>query len=407
MCPQSPDAGADLAAELDRSLDRDVRAVEEWESTALDQRLQVVGGRVVLFGAGSLGRQVLAHLRRDHIEPVCFSDNNRESWGRTIDGLEVLPPPDAAQRYGNSAAFLVTIWNERHRFAETYRQLSELGAREIVPVGMARWKYREALLPFYWEEPPRHVQQQATAVRSAMDVWADEFSRREYVAQIRSRLWADYLGLSAPVGGECYFPEDIFQTSPQECFIDCGAYDGSTIRSFLSVRQNAFDSILGLEPDPETYRKLTHYVADLPAGISRRIAVSPLAVSDRRGVVSFDATGTLISSISPTGKLEVDCAPLDELLADKRPTFIKMDIEGAEPEALAGARGILQKHHPVLAICLYHRQDHLWRLPQFIKDAYDGYQLFLRPYDCDGWQLVCYAVPTDRLPSGFGSNSRE
>jgi len=281
MNPISPDAGADLAANLTCSLDRDVAAVKTWESTVLDQRLSAVGGKVVLFGAGSLGRQVLALLRRDGIEPLCFSDNNRESWGRSIDGLDVLPPAEAAPRYGASAAFLVAIWNERHRFAETHRQLSQLGAHEILPAGMARWKYRETLLPFYWEELPHLVQNEAPAVRSALDVWADEFSRREYVAQVRSRLWGDYLGLSEPVGGNCYFPEDIFRTSPTECFIDCGAYDGSTIRSFLQVRQNAFDTIVGLEPDPETYRKLTRYVADLPADVSRRIAVSPLAVSDR------------------------------------------------------------------------------------------------------------------------------
>jgi hypothetical protein len=45
-----------------------------------------------------------------------------------------------------------------------------------------------------------------------------------------------------------------------------------------------------------------------------------------------------------------------------RPTFIKLDVEGAEPEALIGGRQTITSHRPTLAVSAYHQPDHLWSL---------------------------------------------
>jgi hypothetical protein len=111
----------------------------------------------------------------------------------------------------------------------------------------------------------------------------------------------------------------------------------------------------------------------------------------------FDATGTVTSAVGSAGSLEVDVAPLDDVLRGRSPSYIKMDIEGSEPEALAGARRILEEDEPVLAICLYHRQEDLWRIPLQIRAINPRYHLFLRRYSDDCWEQVCYAIPTARL----------
>ena len=74
-----------------------------------------------------------------------------------------------------------------------------------------------------------------------------------------------------------------------------------------------------------------------------------------------------------------------------------MDIEGAEPETLNGSIRIIQKHSPVLAISVYHQFDHLWKLPLLIKSLSEQYSFFLRPYRLAHWDLVCYAIPTNRI----------
>jgi hypothetical protein len=101
--------------------------------------------------------------------------------------------------------------------------------------------------------------------------------------------------------------------------------------------------------------------------------------------------------ISETGTIEINCAPLDEILADSSPTYIKMDIEGAELSALLGAKQVIQEFKPVLAISVYHQQNHLWRIPMIVRSFCDQYSFFLRPHNEEAWDLILYAIPHDRL----------
>jgi hypothetical protein len=103
------------------------------------------------------------------------------------------------------------------------------------------------------------------------------------------------------------------------------------------------------------------------------------------------------ASFVGSGALEVESVPLDEVCRSVSPTYLKMDTEGSEPDALLGARGILERDAPALAICAYHRQDHLWRVPALISAGSDRYCFFLRPQLLDVWDLVCYAVPRERV----------
>ena len=74
-----------------------------------------------------------------------------------------------------------------------------------------------------------------------------------------------------------------------------------------------------------------------------------------------------------------------------------MDIEGAELEALWGARKLLKQHSPVLAICAYHTSDHLWQIPLLIHAINPTYKLFFRRYAEGAFELVWYAVPPERV----------
>jgi hypothetical protein len=76
-----------------------------------------------------------------------------------------------------------------------------------------------------------------------------------------------------------------------------------------------------------------------------------------------------------------------------------MDIEGAEPRAILGAAATIRASQPILAICAYHKCEHLWTLPILIKNALPEYEIFLRRYAEECWETVYYAIPPERLPS--------
>jgi FkbM family methyltransferase len=179
-----------------------------------------------------------------------------------------------------------------------------------------------------------------------------------------------------------------------EVFVDCGAFDGDTIASFLAQPKPGFHKIIAFEPDPGNFEKLQRNVAGRAE--RDRIVLHRAATGAENCAVRFSADGNSSSAVG-TGSLDVDCVRLDDVLAAEAPTYIKMDIEGAELDSLAGARHTIAQHRPVLAICCYHRQDHLWKVPNLIHSIDSEYRFFLRPHFADVWDLVCYAIPKERL----------
>lgn len=84
---------------------------------------------------------------------------------------------------------------------------------------------------------------------------------------------------------------------------------------------------------------------------------------------------------------------MDDMLGDQPVTFIKMDIEGAELEAIRGARHIIQNQHPKLAISIYHKYEDIWTIPSQIMEYDLGYQFYLRHYSFSDYDTVLYAIP--------------
>jgi FkbM family methyltransferase len=372
-----------------------VAGASERERAAFDYSA-APSGEIVLFGAGGLGRRTLSGLRKVGFEPLAFSDNNSRLWNTSIDGITVLSPEVAARRYGTRATFVITTWSAlgTDRMAEREEQLRGLGCERVVPFPPLFWKYPDALLPHYTVDVPHKVHEQADQVLAACSLWADDASRREYLAQLRFRLYGEFNCLPGPVQHTIYFPTDLWHPIDNEVFVDCGAYDGDTITSLLEQPQARPPSIFSFEPDPDNFAKLTATVAGLPQRGS--IVLQQAAVGTRAGTVTFAASAGAASCVG-MGELGVKCVALDEALCDAEPTYIKMDIEGSELQALAGAEKLIRRHAPLLAISAYHRQDDLWRIPLFIRSLNRQYRLFLRPHRIEGWDLVCYAVPENRM----------
>ncbi len=94
---------------------------------------------------------------------------------------------------------------------------------------------------------------------------------------------------------------------------------------------------------------------------------------------------------SDEGGTQVKVVALDSCVQEKV-TFIKMDIEGAELKALEGAKQLITKYRPKLAICIYHKREDMWEIPYFIKSLVPEYKLYIRHYSNYDYETVLYAV---------------
>jgi len=397
---QMPETALATLIPLREILTESVSAVKQREASALDQLLLAHQNRVVLFGCGTLGRRAVNLLREIGIHPLAFCDNNPSHWGTTVGSLAVLSPSDAAAQFGMNSVFFVTIWNDFHWYRDTLAKLTSLGCTSVSSYAPIFWRFGDRFMDLrLLNEPAHRLYQHLDEVFEAEDVWADEESLETYRSNIVWRAKGDPSHLPYPAPEKTYFPSDIFKLIPEEVFIDCGAFDGDTIRLVRSLVGSSFKAIHSIEADSISMQKLSSYLSTLPAEMTEKIHMLDCAVGAKRSVLRFSMSGNLNSKVEDVG-IDVPCIPLDELFAETPVSLIKMDIEGAEYDALLGARTIIKRDHPVLAICVYHTQSDIWRIPLLIRSIDSTYSLFLRSYDGDGLQTVIYAVPKDRVLLG-------
>jgi FkbM family methyltransferase len=383
-----------LDNQLEDLLSQDPSEVISLATSKLDRLIPILGENFVLFGAGRLGLIVLAGLRKVKIEPIAFTDNNSNLWGTSVEGIKVISPDESIKLYGKNAIFVISVYTN----GPIWDQLNPLDI-EVVSFPELAWKYPDTLLPHGDLELPYKIFDQANEVKEAFKLWDDGTSRKEYLGQLKWHTSLDRSVLPAHLPQQdIYFPEDLIIQSANDVFVDCGAFDGDTVRDFIIRKKEAFKQIVAIEPDPVNCQSLNNQNSRLNEKIRKKIVLMQNAVGSQKELVKFNVTGTAASSVGK-GTYEVECSTLDELLLNYAPTFIKMDIEGAELEALKGAQKIIGRYTPIMAVCMYHRQEHLWKIPQLLNTFSSQYKFFFRRYSDECWELVCYAIPLVRLKS--------
>jgi FkbM family methyltransferase len=144
---------------------------------------------------------------------------------------------------------------------------------------------------------------------------------------------------------------------------------------------------VAIEPAPENLECLRRtFAAEIGAG---QVMIVPKGVWDKEDVLTLkvDPTNSAADSFvlegsELRGSVQAPLTTIDKLVAElslERVDFIKMDIEGAEQQALAGARATIAKFRPRLAIAAYHKPDDPDRIPAAVRAAWSGYSLECGP----------------------------
>jgi len=182
--------------------------------------------------------------------------------------------------------------------------------------------------------------------------------------------------------------ESFFRLSDSERFVDLGAYRGDTVESFLRACGGSYSSIDAFEPDPKNFSKLKEYADSLSL---HDITLHQNAAGLRPGKATFTGKGGRASHFSDEG-YEVECVSID-CLPHLRPTFIKMDVEGAEADVIMGAADTIRRFRPKLQVSLYHKIGDFFELPLLIDSLCPGYKYYLRmfPY-IPAWDIMLFVT---------------
>lgn len=370
----------------------------EWR-TVLDRRYavldEVLAGhrRAIVYPAARLGRDVARRLTSAGARIVAFGDRDPRVQGGQVDGLPVLSPAQVAASHGADVILVAsTMYDSAIR-----EDLESRGCKRVVPVG-----YLNLRLPDIFSAREYNGAWSAAAdpanrsdIEAAHSLLGDQQSRGVFEGKLAYYLSLDKARLDdIRSANTIYFDRSVYDLSAEEVVVDGGAYVGDTLSSFLDDSSGRFRSYHAFEPDSTSFERLAMVAARDPSRITAVQAGLARQTSSARLLSTRGADSRLLRGDESGGE-DVPVVGLDEYFEDEgrdSPTLIKMDIEGAEGDALNGAARLLGATRPKLAISAYHYPMDLWRIPLLLEQLMPGSRLYLRHYTREVDDTVCYAV---------------
>ena len=183
-----------------------------------------------------------------------------------------------------------------------------------------------------------------------------------------------------------YF-EPFLNLPEKPVFVDAGGFTGDTTLQFIQKYPD-YSAVYLFEPEPHFLKK-----AEASLKNYRNIVFIAKGLSDKKATVRFSSKG-LASCIDKDGETEIETDTLDNCISvETKIDFIKMDIEGEESAAISGAAATIKKNRPVLAVCVYHKPDDFWKIPEQVLSIYSGYSIFMRHYSEVSDETVMFFIP--------------
>ncbi len=343
---------------------------------------------LAIIGFAPEGRRLAGICRARGIRIAAIVDDDPAKKG-VQSGDVTVKPTGTLKEISRSVPVIIAS----HRVLGATRRLRDMGFTLVVPFAALQVLAPDVFPPhmFY-----RDLLEDLIANRSRYaelnQKLGDDRSRQVFDAVLGYRQTLDPM-LLAPVLKEedLYAPEGLFSFGDDESYIDAGTFDGDSIRVFIGRVHGRFSQIYGFEPDPVTFEKLKANFADEP-----RVHPVHAGVYSRKGTLRFRDDASRGAIFADDGEIEMPVTTIDDVLQGQPATYIKMNIEGAEIDALKGARQTITKWLPRLAISAYHRPSDLWQIPEVVADLSHAYDLYLRQHDGGVIETVLYAVPHKR-----------
>ena len=333
--------------------------------------------KIIIFGAGDVGKTVLSILEQNYKKAYAFCDNYKSGFYFETS-VPILLPDDLVDSH-NDAIVIIAV---------SSKQISDAMYDQIVGLGFSDTSivrsYGDCFLSFTSIKTNF-----LDGFRWAYHFFSDQESKNIILSRIRGYLFGfdmEYLPWQ-----DIYFPKDIFELSNQEVFIDAGAYDAAISLDLIGRTKGHFKGIYAFEADHDNYLVTRDRLAQYS-----NTKVIYAGLWHANGTISFISGEGQGSKVDADGASKIPAVALDEFFQDidikEYPTFIKMDIEGSEKAAILGAKKIIQLVRPKLAISVYHRPEDIYELPMLINSINSDYRFALRHYTKGYLETVLYAV---------------
>lgn len=243
----------------------------------------------------------------------------------------------------------------------------------------------------YFRENILDMQNNFCHYKAIYNKLADQNSKETYERMMAAKLFmnVDYVQ-QAFCEEAIYFSKNIFSFS-DETYVDCGGFDGDTVLNFAE-RVNSVKHMYVFEAMKKP-AELCRMRIEQKALLNKTTIVQKAVYSENCNLNFELGVGNGDSSMCQGGDVQVAAIKIDDCI-NEPVTFIKMDIEGSEKDALYGARRIIRENSPKMAICIYHLKDDFWKIPELILSINPHYIFKVRQHDpANLSETVLYCIP--------------
>ncbi len=336
-------------------------------------------GKKYLFGLNSLAADFAQELSIDGF--VTTKSRKSEFLGKKVVLLDDIQPDD-----------LVLVC-ETNGAAAVERLLAGCSFRHMDCFSFSV-KTKSSVRLYHFSGWAEDIEKNFSKYQKIFNLLADEESKLVFYNLVNFKFSGDmhYLKdfeLEAPAAQpkQTQYFEPFLNLPEKPVFVDAGGFTGDTTLQFIQKYPD-YSAVYLFEPEPHFLKK-----AEASLKNYKNIVFIAKGLSDQKDTVRFSSKG-LASCIDKDGETEIETDTLDNCIgAETKIDFIKMDIEGEESAAISGAAATIKKNRPVLAVCVYHKPDDFWKIPEQILSIYSGYSIFMRHYSEVSDETVMFFIP--------------
>ena len=341
------------------------------EKKSLWDKLKETKKPIVLYGMGDGAQKIIDRLNELNIPLADIFASDEFVRGHSFNGIRVKKYSEIEELYDDFFVLIGFAVNYDSMISRLFEISAshETAAPDVPLFGQGVFDVE-------------FVEKNAEKIDKVYSLLADEWSKKVYDNIINYKISGNIEYLRDITTDREEDLQTVFDFSDNEDYLDLGAYDGDTIKEFARLTDNKFRSITALEPDGKNFKKLA-----LATEADERITCVQKAVWDTDTVLRFNNRAGRNSALNDVGRVEVEATSIDNLSPDGF-SFIKMDVEGAEKQALLGAKRTIAQRKPKLFISAYHRNEDIFELPLLVLSLCDDYKIYFRkhPY-IPAWEI--------------------
>ena len=326
-----------------------------------------------ILGINKLTKSVLKHLEVNGI----IDDFSRVQRSRKKEILQIDDVPKDA----------IILWTSTGSPLEVKRSLDEKGFKNISYLAFYKYSAFDLVEPPFITDFKDDYKNNKHRYDCVYNLLSDEKSKDVFEKVINFKMTFDYNfmdGFTNNHEGQ-YFDKELIPDIKEISFVDGGGYVGDTASEVIKNYPD-FKKIYLIEPIAENIR-----IAKRELGHYENIEFLTCGVSKTKETLFFNEEKSF-STIYGKGTKSVEVDTIDNLVKEKV-DYIKLDIEGAEQDAIDGAKETIKRYKPILAICVYHKAEDWYKIPEKVLEIESDYDIYLRHYMEGIFETVMYFIP--------------